>query len=407
LELLGAARPEDLLLATRVDAAIGTQRELDAAADALSRYLQIRPRDAEARYQAGLLFLRKGDRAAARDQFERAVSLDAHHALAHARLADLLQAAGQPDRAYRERAAYYELTDQPDRALAELKRATGAGDPADLESSQMAARTAAELQQLPAAVKEAENGLKRHPGDPGLMLQIGLLYQMAGSRAALEQLCRDWQARQPDSGLPYWLLGRRAMSDAREEDAIRLFQTACAKEPNQADLCADLGGAYLKAPTPGSMEQARVWLEKAVSLNARSDAAHLLLGQALERAGRLEEARRQYLDSLDVAPVQATVLSHVAQVSFRMREPAVARLFTTLAQAEEVRARQRQPLSRHVRDHPEDAGGRVQFARFLIENGQLEPARNQLTRAAESGPAAPQARAILSLVERCLRVQSG
>jgi Tfp pilus assembly protein PilF len=373
----------------------------------LSRYLQLRPRDAEARYQAGLLFLRKGDRAAARDQFERAVSLDSGHALARARLADLLQAAGLTARAHRERAAYYELSDQPDRALAELRRAGAAGDPDDLERSLMAAHAAGELQQLPEAVREAEQGLKRHPGDPNLMLQLGLLYQMAGSRAALEQLCSDWQKKQPDSGLPCWLLGRRAEADAREEEALRLFQSACTREPNRADLCAALGGAYLKAPAPDNLVQARVWLEKAVRLNARSDAAHLLLGEALERAGRLEEARRQYLDSLDVAPGQTIVLNHVAQLSFRLREPAVAQLFTDLDQAEEERTRQRQPLYRRVRDHPADAAARIQFSRFLIQNGQLDGARNQLDRAAEPGPDAPQARALLALVERCLRVQSG
>ena len=85
----------------------------------------------------------------------------------------------------------------------------------------------------------------------------------------------------------------------------------------------------------------------------------------------------------------------------------VARLFTSLALAEEERTRQRQPLFRRVRDHPDDGAARIEFARFLIRQGQLDAARNQLERAAEPGPTAPPARELLAQVERWLRVQSG
>src|SRR5205807_3426714 len=173
-----------------------------------------------------------------------------NHAAARGRLADLLEAMGQTARAHRERAAYYELKDQPDRSLVELRRAGAAGFADDLERTLMAVRTASELQQLPAAVKEAEGGLKRHPGDPNLMLQLGLLYLLAGSRAALERLCHDWIRLHPDSGMPYWLLGRRAVIDTREAEAISLFKTACVKEPDRTDFYEALGTAYLSIATP-------------------------------------------------------------------------------------------------------------------------------------------------------------
>ena len=91
----------------------------------------------------------------------------------------------------------------------------------------------------------------------------------------------------------------------------------------------------------------------------------------------------------------------------RLRQPAAAQLFTSLAQSEEVRSRERLRLSRPVRDHPSDGAARIALARFLIRQGQLAAARNQLERAAETGPAAPAARALLALVDRWLRVQSG
>ena len=67
--------------------------------------------------QAGLLLLRKGERAAALKQFRSVLQLDPNRVESRGRLADLLQAMGQTARAHKERAYYYELKDQPDRAL--------------------------------------------------------------------------------------------------------------------------------------------------------------------------------------------------------------------------------------------------------------------------------------------------
>jgi tetratricopeptide (TPR) repeat protein len=407
LDGLRAGDPHELMLAAAVHAAAGTDQEVDAAIQALLRYVRLRPADAEVYYQAGILFLRKGDRKAARDQFERAVKLDSNHAEARQRLADLLQAIGQSARAHRERAAYYELMDQPDRSLAELRLAGAVGYRDDLERTLMAARTASELQQLPAAVKESEEGLKRHPGDPNLMTQLGLLYQLGDSRAALEQLCRSWTARDPSTGTPYWLLGRLAVAQSRMDEAIALLRKACALEPSRADFCTSLGSAYLAMSTPDSMRQARVWLEKAVALNPRLPAAHRHLGRVLEQAGDLGGACRQYLQSLDLQPDQPGVYNSLAQLSARLNRPELVRLFAELVRSEEERTRERKHLERSVRARPADGAVRIQLARLLIRNGQVAAARNQLERAAEGGADSSRARQFLAEVNRLLAVQAG
>lgn len=403
---LRAARPDDLVLTAAIHAAAGTPQELDKALQQLLRCLELQPRNAEARYQAGLLFLRKGDRAAAVDQLERAVQLDPNHAEALARLADLLESMGQTARACRQRAAYFVLKDQPDRSLAELRRAGAAGDANDRQRTLLLVRTASELQQLATAVAEAEAGLKRYPGDPDLMLELGLLY-LQGARASLERLCRDWMAKHPSSGVPYWLLGRRAVGDSRIEDAIPLFEAACAREPNRSDFCEALGTAYLAVPTPENLARARPWLEKAVALSPRSALAHQQLGRALELLGEPQAARQQYLQSLDVDPGQTAVLNNLAQMSARLGSPEAAHLYTDLARSEEERTRERRRLSRRVREHPADAAARIDLARFLIRNGRLAAARNQLERAAEAAPLTAPAHRLLANVTRLLRVQSG
>jgi Tfp pilus assembly protein PilF len=276
----------------------------------------------------------------------------------------------------------------------------------------MIVRLATGARSVATAVKEAEAGLQRHPGDPQLMLQLGLLYQPGEWRQPLERLCHDWMKRQPDSGLPYWLLGRQAVGDMRADDAIRLLTTACVKEPNRADYAAALGIAYFGvaysvAPTQENLASARLWLEKALALNPRLPGARINLGRLLEQTGDLAAAQRQYLQCLDADAGQMAALSNLVQVSTRLRQSTVVPLFARIARAEDERTRVRLRLERQTRLHPADRAPRMELAGFLVRRGELAAARNQLERAAEAERDPGPAHRRLADVERLLRVEAG
>ena len=158
------------------------------------------------------------------------------------------------------------------------------------------------------------------------MLELGLLYQQGGSRAALERLCRDWMALQPASGMPYWLLGRQAIRQLRPKDAIHLFETACSKNPERSDFCMALGLAYAAASAPEKLVRARPWLEKAIALDPRAPGPHQQLGWMLEQARRLgtseAELLRAYptLRAEDLANAWAFVRSHGAEITQQIDE---------------------------------------------------------------------------------------
>jgi Flp pilus assembly protein TadD len=299
-----------------------------------------------------------------------------------------------------ERAAYYEQKEQPDRALAELRRIPASSQPNDLERTLTKIRLLRVPGQSAAALKETRSGLARHPGNRQLMLQLGLLYQPREGREALEQLCRDWSAREPASGTPYWLLGRQALVRRRTDEAIRLLTTAYEKEPSRADFCLALGLAYLADPTPESFSQARPWLEKALALDPTSPEPHQHLGRILEQTGDLPGARREYLRCLDGQPGRAAVLNNLSRVTARLGTPEVARLFAELARHRRERTLEREQLVARLRDHPADTAARVTLARFLVRNAQLTLARHHLERAAESDPSARHALADLDSLLR-------
>ena len=133
---------------------------------------------------------RRGDRFAAMIHLLGVVKLNPAHAEARGRLADVLAAMGQSQRAHGERATYYHLKNHPDQALAELQRIPVSSEPDDRDRTLTRIRLLRETRQTAAALKEAQAGLRRHPGDPQLMLQLGLMYQPGEWRTALEQLCR-------------------------------------------------------------------------------------------------------------------------------------------------------------------------------------------------------------------------
>jgi Flp pilus assembly protein TadD len=107
-------------------------------------------------------------------------------------------------------------------------------------------------------------------------------------------------ALQPHSGMPYWLLGGQALKEIRPAEAIRFFQTACDKEPERSDFCLALGLAYLAPGTPEDLSRARLWMERAATLDPQAPAPYQHLGQILEQMGRLDAARDCDLRSLDL-----------------------------------------------------------------------------------------------------------
>jgi thioredoxin-like negative regulator of GroEL len=100
-------------------------------------------------------------------------------------------------------------------------------------------------------------------------------------------------------------------------------------------------------------------------------------------------------------------LSNVVQVSTRLRRSTVAQLFARLAHAEDERTRLRGWLVRQTRSHPANLNARIKLARFLVREGELTAAQNQLQRAAEADLPGGPARRALAGVERWLRVQAG
>jgi predicted Zn-dependent protease len=335
----------------------------------------------------------------------QALRLDPRNAEAHRELAKELRTIGFSRRAWGHMADYYELRGQPDQVIAALT-ASNASPTADVATTLRLVQSYTRLQQPRRAAELTDQGLKALGDDPTLLSQAMSIQFAAGSRPALEALCRRVEQRFPGSGEPAWYRGRMAMADARTQDAIRQFEVAVAREPQQATFCAALGDAYATVATAENLQRALPWMQKAVALSPDDASMRRRLGELLMRTGQPEAARPQLLRSLDLDPSQTSALNSLLQLCGTLQRPTHAALVGSMLRSLEAWSRQIQRLRRRVRDHPSDAVARDALARALARDGQLVEARNQWERAAEA-PGQAASRRALADMDRLLQVLRG
>ncbi len=183
-------------------------------------------------------------------------------------------------------------------------------------------------------------------------------------------------------------------------EAIDWLQKAVAREPFNGNYLAFLGGALLKQATPTNQARAIDELAKAVAQEPDNAEYRDLYAQSLQRLGRYDEARRQYMQALDTDPYRISCYSPLADLAWRLHRPGVAGFFPPVIRAVQQRLSEEVSLWRRVWDHPEDAAAHLKLAQFLCRTADLTKARYQLEQALELRPDAPGARQFLAAVRR-------
>ena len=127
-----------------------------------------------------------------------------------------------------------------------------------------------------------------------LLERLAALKIQRGDRPYARRLLHHWLDLSPKASRPCWLLGRCDYGDLKYAEGIAWEEKALRRQPKNPDYLAFLGGGLLKLGTPGSLERAAQVLSQAVALAASNAEFRDLYGQALQRLGRYEEARRQF-----------------------------------------------------------------------------------------------------------------
>jgi cellulose synthase operon protein C len=368
--------------------------------EAMNRSIQFAP----AHYEAGLWYERQGRWSEALERLQAAVNAEPAEPDAREHLARALEATGRVAEAHRQRGIAFDARDLRAPALREYQ-AWAAEEPGNPAAALQVAQSYFKMDQRDRARTVLQQARSRFPRDVELRERLAAIDLLAGDRKAARQLCEEWLQQEPGAPRALFMLGRAAADELQWAQAARLFEEAVAKEPENPDFLGALGEALVKLAEPAETPRAIATLSHAVAAAPEVARWRTALADALQRAGRTAEARRQALRSLDLDPHQETLYFVVVQLARQERAAAPMALYAPLVRTVEARLREEAPLWHATWQRPRDPAAYEALARFLIATGDLAAAEGQLAEALRLRSDAPELRARLALVRRLRQVQ--
>jgi tetratricopeptide (TPR) repeat protein len=382
----------------------GHPQKPDRAMEPLQEALSIAPRHALPHHYVGLLLARQNRWTEAQAHFRQAAQADPTYPEPQRQLALSLEKTGNVAEAKEQMGVYYFRRDDPYQA-AEAFREMAKAAPHSAWAPQLVSLAYMRLGRNDWAIRETLAGLKQHPEDVALLERLATLYIMTHTRPPAKRACERWLKLEPGAARAHWLLGRIALDDLRLPEAIREFERAIARDPENPEYLAALAGALNDAGGAANLRRAASLLEGAVRRDPKTATYRHDLGMTLQQLGDLEGARRQFLAALDRNPRYGPAYTGLSQLCARLQKPGFARFLAPIVRAAHDRSREEQRLSRRLGENPLDPDAHLAMARFLIRQAAFPTAQSHLERALALRPDDPPARATLATVKRVISVR--
>jgi Tfp pilus assembly protein PilF len=166
----------------------------------------------------------------------------------------------------------------------------------------------------------------------------------------------------------YALLCGIAVQKGDRAEALTQIQKALKIDPNRAAFHTTL--ALLQESDPQGVTIAERELERAISLDARYERAHLILAAVLEKKGDRQAAEQEYLSATALGP--RDLQAREALAGFYLRSGATDKAEATLKKATE--------------DFAETDAGALVLSDYYIRSGQLDKAETEYAALAAKYP---------------------
>ena len=247
----------------------------------------------------------------------------------------------------------------------------------------------------PAAENHYEAARRYDPHSAQIPLRLGILHLQNNKVGPAVQALEEASRRDPEDPRPRFVLGVLYMDQGQLEEAAEQYSHVLNQDPKNLGALSQLADLYIlqeKLPEgltvyerllrerPDSSvahfnigvlyAKGRDWnssvehLAKAVELDANFLEARLGLAVALELAGRLEEAKQQFLTAVSQEPVNTQLIHYLAQISYRLGDL-------------EESARW---LTRYLSFKPFEPAAQMELAYVRIEQGRWQEAADLLQR---------------------------
>jgi tetratricopeptide (TPR) repeat protein len=403
LEVVARARPQDA--GAQYDAGLACGPDREDALRFFAAALRLDPRHARAGYaMSRLLHEQQGHWMAAARAYGQALALEPNLTEAEQGLARVLAPLGMPAEVAYHQARYYRLKRRPDRAVP-LYRRWGELRPERWESVLRVGECLTEMQRQVEAARAVEAGLKRFPTNVALHRQLAQLDLATVAPEEATRVTERWAQLDPASGEPEWMRGRIAQKARKNDEALRWFEAALHKHPDQPIFQLAMAQALAESPSPDRLQRAASLLAAAETADPGTPEYAYQHGVVLQALNDPEGARRAFLRVLANDPRRVELYNALVQCADRLGRPGVAAFFASLERSMRQQARAEQLAMRNLWARPADPSARWAVARALLDRGDLAGAADHLEVAATS-PDLPEARAALQRV-RALRALDG
>jgi eukaryotic-like serine/threonine-protein kinase len=340
----------------------------------LSRYLQSNPRmEPETQsvvsftaFQAAESLMEQPNDSgldAAIDKYKRAVELDPHYALAHARLSLAFV------RLYALRHDSAALDHARENCQVALTLA-----PRLVDSHLALALVVLQTGNAQGALDEFAKALALDPSNPKTLMWQAQVYTRLNRWADAEQTFQRVLKERPNFWIAYRELGLVLHSEGKYQSAIQAYRAASVAAPRSSLALSNLGGEYLMV---GEFAEATESFRKSMVLDPDSDEAAANTSLGLRCQGKYEEALLFALKSVELKPAADSNWLELADcyssLSGRQREAKGA----YLRAAEEA--------ERHLRTDPADGPRWMLLALYKIKSGNPQNARSFIKKAESLG----------------------
>lgn len=293
------------------------------------------------------------------EQYKRALDLDSHFGLAHARLA----------LAYTRLYAIHRMPEALDLAYANCQTALsldpGLAD-AHLAQASVYQQTGNEL----GALKEIDRALSLNPYDRYTLVWQGQIYNLLNRLDDAEKTYHRALKEHPNFWLVYHELAVCLHGQARYREAIQALRAASLAAPKNSMALGNLAGEYLQV---GEVEKALQSLEQGFAVNPESDLVAANTSLAYRYQGRYEKALPFARKAVELNPALDANWLELADCQ--------SSLPNHQGEAKIAYARAAKEAESHLLTDPADAQTWMLLALYKVKSGSAEDAPLLIARA--------------------------
>ncbi len=228
------------------------------------------------------------------------------------------------------------------------------------------------------AIRAFEGALEIMPARLEVAVYLVQLYRKTGRTKDALDLCQSVLDVHPDDVETLYLLGATHSNSGDAQAAVIPLEKACHVDPYNARAHLLLGQEYV---TLGKFEEAVEVLTRVRAWRPENDLLHRYLGQAFLGLQRTDEAEHPLREAARLAPFDPQPYFHLGRLYRMVGNANASREMMERFQTLQVRAQERERLSRAAQQNPGAAHGWFLLADHYMRVGRTRDAIVPLTSA--------------------------